>query len=113
MTGSFAGVTETVFRTATVTANWTQKPVAAGGHTLVAGGAASISHDGSVTGGVFTRYNGRDLSDGDHYLVEQRPPRGVIVRQPVGTDTALAIHALPLGEMEGLSLLRHSIDTAS
>ena len=93
--GSQDSVTESTFETVTVTANWTDQAVPFMEHTLVPGGVVSVAHDNSVTGGAFERYNGRALSVGEHYLIEQRKQQGVIVRQPMGSDTALAARALP------------------
>ena len=93
--GSPNEVTVSRFDNATVTANWTNKPVLVGEDMLVPGGVVSTFHDGSVTGGVFRRYNGLDLSPGEHYLIEQRNANGVIVRQPMGDSTPLRLSALP------------------
>ena len=91
--GGQDGVTESVFETVTVTANWTDQAVPFKEHTLVPGGVMSVAHDGSMTGGVFERYNGRALSEGEHYLIEQRKHNGVIIRQPMGPDTPLTLKA--------------------
>ena len=83
-----------MFETFTVHANWMDQSLAVGEHTLVPSGVASQAHDGSVTGGVFQRYNGRDLSPGEHYLIEQRKPQGIIIRQPMGADTPITVQTL-------------------
>ena len=101
--GDLGDVTMSRFETFTVTANWTGHARRVDAHTLVPGGVVSAAHDGSVTGGVFQRFNGSDLSDGEHYLIEQRKAQGIVVRQPMGTDTHLAIRALPAWE-EGTSV---------
>ena len=53
----------------------------------------STYHDKSVTGGVFQRYNRRNLTPGEHFLIEERSPQGIVVRQPMGADTLITIHA--------------------
>ena len=83
-----------VYETASVTANWSESSLAIDGHTLVPGGVIFTAHDGSVVGGVFESYNGRPLSFGEHYLIEQRKHNGIIVRQPLGTDTPLNVKSL-------------------
>ena len=35
------------------------------------------------------------LSSGDHYLIEERNPNDIVVRQPLGADTSLTIERLP------------------
>ena len=88
-----SSLTESVFESVTVTANWADQAVSFMEHTLVPRGVVSVAHNGSVTGGVFERYNGRPLSDGEHYLIEQRKRNGLVVRQPMGGDTPLEIRA--------------------
>ena len=87
-------VTMTVYETTTVKGNWSDEPVEIEGHTLVPGGFVFSAHDLSVLGGVFQRYNNRDLSDGDHYLIEQRRESGLIVRQPMGDETQITVEAM-------------------
>ncbi len=58
---------------------------------LAPGGVAALADDGSVTAGIFTSYNGADLTPGDHYLVEVRSEDGIKVFQPVGDDTPIQI----------------------
>ncbi len=85
-------VSKTTFSSYTVYANWdANQPYTAGDDTLPPGGVVTEANDGSVTGGVFTAYNGHALSDGDHYLVEVRADDGIKVFQPVGADTELHI----------------------
>ena len=89
--GDTESISVSIFETATVTGNWTDQPHTVGAHTLVPGGVVSVAHDGSVTGGVFERYNGRTLSDGEHFLIEQRKQNGIVVRQPMGPETPLTL----------------------
>ena len=59
---------------------------------LAPGGVAALANDGTVTAGMFTSYNGVDLTPGDHYLVEVRAhDDGVKLFQPVGEDTPVEI----------------------
>ena len=58
---------------------------------LAPGGVAALANNGSVTAGIFTSYNGADLTPGDHYLVEVRANDGIKLFQPVGDDTAIQI----------------------
>jgi hypothetical protein len=59
--------------------------------TLPPGGVLTIADDGSVMAGVFTRFGGQELSEGDHYLVVTRAANEVMVFQPVGSDTPLRL----------------------
>ena len=89
-------VTQTSFETFTVVANWDEtNSYDTGQHTLPPVGVAAMSTDGTVTAGVFTGYNGVPLSAGDHYLIEERRPSGIVIRQPLGADTSLTLKLLP------------------
>ena len=90
------GVTQTSFETFAVVANWDEMyTYNTGQHTLPPSGALVINADGTLTAGVFTSYNGVPLSSGDHYLIEERNPNDIVVRQPLGADTSLTIERLP------------------
>ncbi len=79
----------------TVTAEWAvEEAIKVGRHTLAPGGVIAAAQDGSRTGGVFRAYNGQALSEGEHYLIEQRESQGLILRQPSGTDTPISLRAL-------------------
>ncbi len=101
--GDLNSMTISRFANATVTANWAERPVDVGDHTLVPGGVVSMLSDGSITGGVFQRFNSHVLSSGEHYLIEQRKSNGVVVRQPMGSDTSIVIASLSDWE-EGTSV---------
>lgn len=89
-------ITRTRFSTYTVHANWDEnRPYSLNGHTLPPGGVVTQAHDGSVTAGVFTAYNGRPLMEGDHYLLEVRAPDSIQLFQPVGEDTEIAVRVSP------------------
>jgi hypothetical protein len=85
-------VTQTIFSTYTVVANWdAEKSYSGSSYTLPPGGVVTGADDGSVTAGVFTAYNNQALSDGEHYLVEVRSADDIKIFQPVGDDTALSV----------------------
>jgi hypothetical protein len=89
-------VTQSSFESVTVTANWNANtPYSIGNMTIAPQGAMVASQDGSLTAGIFTRYNGIPLINGEHYLIEQRGPNEIIVRQPLGNTTNLSINLLP------------------
>src|SRR5262249_14184988 len=68
-------ITRTTFSTYTVYSNWdSNNRYKVNGNTLPPGGVVTQANDGSVIAGVFTAYNGRPLSEGEHYLVEVRLP---------------------------------------
>jgi len=90
------GVTRTSFETFTVTANWDETHTYdTGHHTLPPLGVVATSADGTLTAGAFAGYNGVPLSTGDHYLIEERGPSAIVVRQPLGADTDLTLELLP------------------
>jgi hypothetical protein len=89
-------VTQTSFESHEVIANWDETRVFnAGEHTLPPMGALVTSADGTLTAGVFTRYNGVSLSAGDHYLIEARGVAKITVHQPIGADTSLTLDLPP------------------
>ena len=88
-----SGVSISSFESHTVTADREGQSRGVGSHALVPNGVVSAAHDGSVTGDVFERYNGRALTPGEHYLIEQRKPAGLIMRQPMGPNTPIVLRA--------------------
>jgi hypothetical protein len=89
-------LTRTDFETCRAYANWsTTVGSTVGGHAIPAEGALVACDNGSLTAGVFTRYNNVALSPGDHYLIETRGAWGTIVRRPIGLDTDLTVARLP------------------
>jgi len=88
------GVTQSVFETIDVIANWNEaSPFSISGHTIPPQGAFVVSHDGSLEAGVFTSFNGTSLSPGNHYIIVERDLSGdnVMVFQPLGNDTEITI----------------------
>jgi hypothetical protein len=64
--------------------------------------------DGSLVAGIFTSYNGVPLSAGEHYLIEERQPNEIVVRQPLGADTDLTL-GLPAGWKTGDPIIAWAI----
>ncbi len=88
-------VTRTGYAHFSVITNWsTQDPYTSAGYVLSARGMLIQKDDGSLTAGVFTSYNGQALENGGHCLIEERGTDQVIIRQPLGNDTPLAVKAL-------------------
>lgn len=90
------GVVRSTFASGlTVIANWrATEPYAVDGFKIVPTGC--LTRTKSVVAGVFQdTFNNHPLTSGAHYLVVEHSPDAVIVRQPVGADTPLAIDAPP------------------
>jgi len=85
--------TRTDFGTHHVTANWskTDAYVLDEQSTLAVGGFDVQAKDGSVRAGNYTRYNGLDLDEGEHDLVEVRGKDAIQIYQPIGSDTTLKV----------------------
>jgi hypothetical protein len=91
-----ADVTQTVFETYTVVANWDEVGAFdAGEYTLPPLGVVVTNSAGTLTAGVFSQYNGVPLTAGDHCLIEDRALDWVTVYQPIGADTSLVVDLLP------------------
>ena len=89
-------VTQTTFKTVTVTANWKDKdPYQMGGYTLPPSGFMVTDTTGILTAGIFTGYNGVPLSAGEHYLIEERGQEDITIREPLGPPTNLSLRPLP------------------
>jgi len=86
-------VTVTDFATHKVTSNWNKNEtyIIDNNTTLSIGGYDVNAEDGSVRAGNYSRYNGLDLDDGDHNLVEVRETDVIRIYQPIGADTTLKI----------------------
>ncbi|OQA17002.1 MAG: hypothetical protein BWY63_02555 [Chloroflexi bacterium ADurb.Bin360] len=103
--GLAANVTRSTFEHTTVTMNWDQRNAyVTGGYVLPPEGVLVQRNDGGLVAGIFTVYNGAALSNGDHYLIEERGASEIIVRQPMGADTTLLIH--PLSSWGGSPLVQ-------
>ncbi len=89
-------VTQTSFENYTAITNWDSQTIFnSGGYGISPSGVLIKKNDGSLIAGVFTSYNGAPLSSGDHYLIEERTPAAIILRQPMGADTLLSTRLLP------------------
>ncbi|RJE91300.1 hypothetical protein D3P07_04410 [Paenibacillus sp. 1011MAR3C5] len=86
-------VTRTDFGTHQVATNWskTDEYVLDEHTTLAVGGFDVQAKDGSVRAGNYSRYNGLDLDEGEHDLVEVRGKESIRIYQPIGSDTTLKV----------------------
>jgi Domain of unknown function (DUF6259) len=91
------GVTESRFDGLSIVANWNAGSThQMNGFTIAPSGCLARADDGSVLAGVFVdQFQGTPLSPGVHYLVIERHTGAVIVRQPSGPDTSVAITLPP------------------
>jgi hypothetical protein len=89
-------VTQSSFAHAVVVANWSDSEAyVTASYILPPRGALVALNDGSVIAGVFTSYNGVPLSGGEHFLIEERYPNEIVVRQPLGAGTSLTVGMAP------------------
>jgi hypothetical protein len=101
--------TQSTFAQAVVVANWsTTDPYTTPTYALPPQGAMVALGDGSLVAGIFTSYNGVPLSAGEHYLIEERQPNEIVVRQPLGADTDLTL-GLPAGWKTGDPIIAWAI----
>ncbi|MDZ7292490.1 MAG: T9SS type A sorting domain-containing protein [candidate division KSB1 bacterium] len=87
------GVAQSNFESVNVIANGTPNSYVTGAHTIPSQGTLVTSKDGSLTAGIFTNYNNKPLSSGDHYLIIEKSAKmdSILVWQPLGNDTPLSI----------------------
>jgi uncharacterized protein DUF6259 len=85
--------TESTFGDLDVVANRNAtQDYATDGFGIAPSGFVARTSDGSLLGGAFdTMFNGEPLSAGTHHVIVERNAASVVVRQPVGSDTPLAI----------------------
>ncbi|GEM_PF-3159504 len=84
------------YESVTVTANKSfSASFTSGAYTIPPQGVLVQSTGGDLTAGIFSTYNNRPLSAGDHYLIERRFSDSLEVRQPLGSDTDLLLTYLP------------------
>ncbi len=90
-----ADVTQSRFGDLTVIANWHPTlTYSVGGYRVAPGGFLASTDDGNLLAGVLVNFfDGIGLAPGEHYVIVERTPHVVTVRQPVGTDTAMAVAA--------------------
>ena len=97
-------VTETTFDNITIVRNWSEdNDYDEGDFTIPTMGFMAISESEDLRAGVFSEYNGVELS-GEHYLIEQRADDSVILRQPMGEEAEFTL-ALPSEWVDGDNLL--------
>lgn len=77
---------------------------------IAPGGFLAMSGDGSVVAGSFKDlFNGESLMAGEHFLIIERTPAAVIIRQPIGGATHLAVDP-PTAGPEGATLWAQALD---
>ena len=86
-------ITHSTFANLTIIGNWNASlPHDVLNHRLAPGGFLAEANDSAVVAGVFVDlFNGNRLSGGEHYLIVDRQASVVDVRQPIGSDTRLAV----------------------
>ncbi|MDP2884774.1 MAG: LamG-like jellyroll fold domain-containing protein [Ignavibacteria bacterium] len=85
-------VTLTRFETHSIQVNWSKSNLyQIGEHTLSKEGCMVASDDGRLTAGIFTRFNGKDLSAGDHFLIVRQFTDSIVVHHPMGPTTKLSL----------------------
>ena len=86
-------VTQSTFGDLTVVANRNGgSAYAAGAFDVAPNGFFAHTQDDTLLGGIFAgRFDGLALSPGTHHLLVERRADGVVVRQPIGADTDLAV----------------------
>jgi len=104
-------ITRSVFEDIIVLRNWDNvSSYSIDGYTIAPEGVLVTSTRGGLIAGIFTRYNNVSLStselvfpicerdaplnSSEHYIIEERNMSEIIVRQPFGNDTILAIKLL-------------------
>jgi hypothetical protein len=85
-------VAQSTFEDITVIYNWDENNFYnSGEHTISPQGALVTSANGDLVAGILLRYNGENLSAGDHYLIIENQNDTLYVRQPMGADTPIKI----------------------
>jgi hypothetical protein len=99
------GVVESTFGDLDVVANLAApETYSVDGFGVVPHGFLARTQDGTLVAGAFAgAFDGGTLSPGTHYIVVERTPASVTVRQPVGGDTELGV-APPAAWSAGLGL---------
>jgi len=87
-------ITRSSFGAYTVWANesTTQDWQAPDGPQLAPSGCWVTDRQGRLSAGIFTAFNGRPLTTGDHYLIVETRANGITVRHPLGPDTPLTLN---------------------
>lgn len=89
-------ISRTSFENYTVITNWSvYESYDLDGNVLPPQGMLIKKNNAALMAGIFTSYNGIQLSAGEHYLIEDRQKDKITVRQPSGPDTSITIKLLP------------------
>jgi len=85
-------VTSTRYETHTVFVNWSKSNTyQAGQYILSKEGCLATSDDGKLTAGIFTWFNGKELTAGDHFLIVRQFADSIVVHHPMGPSTKLSV----------------------
>ena len=85
-------VTRSTFGDLTVVANRAAEPYDAGAFDVAPNGFLARTGDGTLLAGIFDgRFDGLALTPGTHHVLVERRTGGLLVRQPLGADTDLAV----------------------
>jgi len=87
-------VTQSTFETISVITNWNSVASnSIGNHIIPPLGTLAMSHNGNLEAGIFTVYNGTNLSSGNHYIIVDKILESDTIRvyQPLGNDTQIGI----------------------
>src|SRR3954451_1303273 len=90
-------VTQTTFPNLTMTTNWnTTDAYTSNGYGIAPNGFLARSGAGAVVAGTFKRtFDGFALSAGTHHLLVAQTPSAIVVHQPLGTNTQVAVKLPP------------------
>jgi hypothetical protein len=89
-------VTSTRFETHSILVNWSKSNTYhAGQYILSKEGCLVTSDDGRLIAGIFTRFNGKDLTAGDHFLIVRQFADSIVVHHPQGPSTKLSLTIPP------------------
>ena len=90
-------VTQTAFPNLNVVTNWgAVDPYITNGYGIAPKGFLARSSDGALVAGTFRgTFDGFTLSAGAHHLLVSQTPSAIVVHQPLGADTQLAVKLPP------------------
>jgi hypothetical protein len=90
-------VTQTAFPNLSVVTNWnTSDAYTSNGYGIAPNGFLARSNDGAVVAGTFKgTFDGFALSAGTHHLLVSQTASAIVVHQPLGADTQLAVKLPP------------------
>ena len=83
-------VTRSSFENYEILTNWSKvQTLAVNDHTITTEGFIVTNNAENLTAGIFTRYNGQNLSSGDHYIIKSCFSDSIVIRHPQGSDTPI------------------------